>query len=80
MMCDPPPAMADDGRQLVLQRAELKRIIPIASAGMVWLGGDQVAASDQLVAFDGGVVMDGPLIILEGLGVVLDANRKTVLC
>jgi len=71
---DSPPAMGDDGGQLVLQRAELERVVPIARAGMVGLGGDQVAAGDQFVALDGGVVVDGPLIILEDLGGVLDAN------
>ncbi len=41
---------------------------------MVRLGGDQVAARDQLVALDGGVVVDGPLIFFEGLGGVVDTN------
>jgi hypothetical protein len=76
MMCDPPPAMGDDGGQLVFQGAELECIIPLAGAGMVRLGGDQVAARDQLVAADGGIVVDGPLIIFENLGGVLDTNRK----
>ena len=44
MMCDPPLAMGDDGWQLVLQGAELEGIIPIAGAGVVRFGGDQVAA------------------------------------
>ena len=57
---DSPPAMGDDGGQLVLQRAELERIVPVAGAGMVRLGGDQVAARDQLLAFDGGVVAKWP--------------------
>jgi hypothetical protein len=74
MMCDPPPAMADDRGQLVFQGAELQLVIPIASARVVRLGGDQVAACHQFVALDGGVVVDGPLIIFENLGVVLDTN------
>ena len=74
MMCDASPAMGDDGRQLVLQGAELQLVIPIAGAGVVWLGGDQFAACHQLVALDGGVVVDGPLVILEGLGGVVDTN------
>ena len=45
-----------------------KFIVPLPGAGMVRLGGDQVAAGDQLVAFDAGVVVDGPLIIFENLG------------
>jgi hypothetical protein len=76
---DPPPAMADDGGQLVLQRANLKLIIPLSGAGMVRLGGDQVTPGDRLVAFDGGVVVDRPVVITEGLGGVLDTNRKTAL-
>jgi hypothetical protein len=43
--------------------------------GMVRLGGDQVAACHQLVALDGGVVVDGPFIIFENLGGVLDTNN-----
>ena len=54
MMCDPPPAVADDGRQLVFQGAELECIIPVASAGASGLGGDQVASCDQFVALGGG--------------------------
>ncbi len=76
-MCDPSPAGADDGRQLVLERAELECIIPIAGPGMVRLGGDQVAAGDQLVALDGGVIVHRPLTIFENLGVVLDTNNQT---
>ncbi len=45
--------MADDGGQLVLQGAELEGIIPLPGAGMVRLGGDQVATGDQLVTLDG---------------------------
>ena len=71
--------MADDGRQLVFKGAELERIIPMAGAGMVRLGGDQVAAGDQFVALDGGVVVDGPLFIQETFCGVLDTNRKMVL-
>jgi len=77
MMCDAPPAVGDDGRQLVLQGAELECIVPIAGAGMVRLGGDQVAAGDQLVSFDAGVVVDRPLIIFENFGGAVDTNRKT---
>ena len=75
MMCDASPAIGDDGGQLVLQGAELERVIPIAGAGMVRLGGDQVAAGNQFVALDGGVVVNGPLIIFENFGVVLDTNN-----
>jgi hypothetical protein len=62
--------MADDGGQLVLKRAELEGIIPMAGPGVVRLGGDQVATTDQFVAFDGGVVVDRPPILAEGLGEV----------
>jgi hypothetical protein len=55
MMCDPPPAVADDGGQLVFKSTKLECIIPVAGAGMVGLGGDQVAGSDQFVVFDAGV-------------------------
>ena len=79
MMCDPSPAMGDDGRQLVFQRAELECIVPLRDAGVVRLGGDQVAADDQFVAFDRGVVVDGPAVLAEGLGEVVDTNRKMVL-
>jgi len=48
--------------------------MPIAAAGIVRLGGYQVAAGDQFVALDGSVVMDGPLIISKNLGEVLDTN------
>jgi hypothetical protein len=53
---------------------ELECIIPIAGAGMIRLGGDQVAACHQFMALDGGVVVDGPLIIFENFGGVLDTN------
>jgi hypothetical protein len=66
--------MGDDGRQLVLQGAELERIIPSPGAGMVRLGGYHVAAGDQFVTLDGGVVVDRPAILAEGLGGVLDTN------
>ena len=39
IMCDPPPAVDDDGRQLVLERSELECIVPIASPGVIRLGG-----------------------------------------
>jgi hypothetical protein len=58
----------------MFQRAELKRVVPIASPGEVGLGGDQVTAGHQLVALDGGVVVDGPAILFECLGGVLDTN------
>jgi hypothetical protein len=61
----------------VLQRTELQLVIPLAGAGVVGLGGDQVAAGDQLVALDGRVVVDGPLVFFENLGGVVDTNRKT---
>ncbi len=71
-----PLAIGDDRGQLVVEGAELERIIPIAGAGVVWLGGDQVAACHQFVALDGGIVVDGPFIFFEGLGVVLDTNSQ----
>jgi hypothetical protein len=60
MMCDASPAVADDGGQLVLEGTELKCIIPVAGARVVRLGEDQVAAGDQFVALDGGVVAKWP--------------------
>ena len=75
MMSDPPPAMADDGWQLMVQWAELEFTIPIAGPRMIRLGGDQVAAHDQFVALDGGVAAHRPLVILENFGVVLDTNN-----
>ena len=70
MMCDPMPAMGDNGGQLVLQGAELESIIPVTSAGVIGLGRDQVAACHQLVALDGSVVVDGPAVLAEGFGEV----------
>ena len=52
----------------MLQGTELECIIPIASARVVRLGGEQVAAGNQFVALDGSVVVDGPLIFFEGFG------------
>ena len=60
MMCDAPLAMGDDGGQLVSEGAKPKLVVPTPGAGMVRLGGDQVAASDQFVALDGGVVAKWP--------------------
>jgi len=40
---------------------ELKLVVPLTGAGMVRLGGDQVAARDQFVALDGSVVVDAHL-------------------
>jgi hypothetical protein len=37
--------------QRMLKRAELQLVVPIPSAGMVRLGGNQVPAGDQFVAF-----------------------------
>jgi hypothetical protein len=51
----------------MFEGAELECIIPIAGPGMVRLGGDQVAASDQLVALDGGTIVDGHLSSLKVL-------------
>jgi len=48
---------------------ELKLVVPTPGAGMVRLGGDQVAAGHQLVALDGGVVAKWPAVLAEGLGV-----------
>jgi hypothetical protein len=44
---------------------------------MVRLGGDQVAAAGQLVALDGGIIVDRPAVVTEIFGVVVDTNRKT---
>ena len=54
----------------MFQGAELECIIPIASAWVIRLRWDQVTAGEQLVALDGGVVVDGPLVLFEGLGEV----------
>jgi len=59
----------------VFEETELECIIPVAGPGMIGLGGDQVAAAGQFVALDGGVVVDGPLIIFEDLCGVLDTNN-----
>jgi hypothetical protein len=75
MMCDPSPAIGDDGGQLVFEGAKLKLVVPLPGAGMIRFGGDQVAAGNQFVALDGGVVVDRPPILAEGLGVVLDTNN-----
>jgi hypothetical protein len=74
---DPPPAEAGDGRQLVLQGAELQLIIPLARPRVIRLGGDQVAAGDQLVALDRRIMVDRPAVFAEIFGVVLDTNNKT---
>jgi len=50
----------------VLLGAGLKRIVPVAGAGMIRLGGDQVAASDQFVALDGSEVVESPAVLAEG--------------
>ena len=63
----------------MLQRAELQLVIPLPGAGVIRLGGEKVAPRDQLVAFDGGIVVDRPAIFAEAFGGVLDTNRKTVL-
>jgi hypothetical protein len=49
--------------------SELECIIPLAGPGVVWLRGDQVAACHQFVAFDGGIIVDRPLITFENFGV-----------
>ena len=49
---------------------ELERIIPVAGAGVARFRGDQVAARDQFVALDGGVVVASPLVIFESPGEV----------
>ena len=74
---DAAPAVGDDGGQLVVEGTKLKLVIPLPCAGVIGLGGDQVAAGHQFVALDGGVVVDGPAILAEGFGGVLDTNRKT---
>ena len=62
------------GPYFVFEGDKLQPVIPLVGAGMVRLGGNRVAACRQFVAFDGGIVVDRPLIILEGLGGVLDTN------
>ena len=47
-MCDTPPAVGDDGGQLVFEGAKLECIMPSPGAGMVGFGGDQVAACHQV--------------------------------
>jgi hypothetical protein len=45
---------------------------------MVRLGGDQVAAHEQLVAFDGRMVVDRPAVFAGGFGgATVDTIRKT---
>lgn len=75
---DAPPAGADDGRELVLQGAKLELIVPPPGAGMVRLGGDEVAPRDQLVALDGGVVVDRPAVLTEIARAIVDTERKSV--
>ena len=60
MMCDPPSAIGDDRGYLVFEGAKLKLVVPTPGTGMVRLGGDQVAAGDQFVAFDAGLVAKWP--------------------
>ena len=57
----------------------MARII-LVGGRMVRLGGDDVTAGDQLVAPDGGVVVDRPAVVAKVLGVVVDPNRKTGSC
>jgi hypothetical protein len=73
---DAPPALGDDRRQLVPKGAELQLVVPLSGARMVRLGGEKVPPRDQLVTFDRGVVVNGPLIIFENLGGVVNTNRK----
>jgi len=70
MMCDPPPAMGDDGGHLVFEGAKLKLIVPTPGAGVVRLSGDQVTARDQFVALDGGVddLDDGHTLLYNSFG------------
>lgn len=58
---------------------ELQLVIPLARAGVVRLGGDEVAACYQFVTLDGGIVMDRPPVFFEALGGVLDTNSKKIL-
>ena len=77
---DAPPVIGDDRGQLVFQGAELQLVIPLAGAGVIRLGGKQVALRDQLVAFDRGIVMDRPTVVAEAFGgATVDTNRKMVL-
>jgi hypothetical protein len=63
----------------VLQPPDLELVVPLSGAWVVRFIGDQVAPAGQLVAFDGRVVVDGPAVISEGGGGVVNTNRKTVL-
>jgi hypothetical protein len=45
---------------------------------MVRLGGDEVAPCDQLVALDGGVVVDRPAVLTEIARAIVDTERKSV--
>jgi len=74
---DASPVIGNDGGQLELQGAEPELVIPVASPRMAQLEGDQVAVCQQLVALDGGVVVNGPLIILEDFDGVVNTNHKT---
>jgi hypothetical protein len=73
-----PPASADDGRELMLERAKLELVVPLPGAGMVRLGGDEVAPRDKLVAPDGSVVVDRPAVVAEALGAIVGTKRKSV--
>jgi hypothetical protein len=58
---NPSPAMGDDGRQLVLQGAELQLVIPLARAGAVRLGKEKVAPSYILPFSSGSPSWHSPL-------------------
>jgi hypothetical protein len=64
----------------MLQGAELQLVIPLPGAGMVRLGGDEVAPRDQRVALDGGIVVDRPTVLTEFTGVIVDTSGNPASC
>jgi hypothetical protein len=62
----------------MLERAKLELVVPLPGAGMVRLGGDEVAPRDKLVAPDGSVVVDRPAVVAEALGAIVGTKRKSV--
>jgi hypothetical protein len=58
----------------------LQLVVPLPGAGMVRLGGDEVAPGNQLVAPNGGIIVDRPAVVAEIARAVVDTNRKTASC
>jgi hypothetical protein len=55
----------------------LKVLLP--GAGMVRLGGEEVAPCDQFVALDGSIVVDRPAVVAKVFGALVDTKWKTAL-